>query len=346
MYKYSLDKSPKKFECPQCLKKRLVRYIDTETDDYVDHKVGRCDREINCGYHYTPKMYFEQNNVSFKNYYIPNNVKKEIVTSYHSKEELKLTLDNFKKNNFVKFLNQIFNKEQVLSIINNYKIGTASYWYNGTVFWQIDNDHKIRSGKIISYQESGKRTQYVYWVHSYQIKKGIKSHFNLKQCLFGEHLVKSKNQTIAIVESEKTACIMSQIFDKYTWLACGNLSGLLEEKLRVIKQHKIILYPDLGLDKGNGSPFLRWSLQKDRLNKLGYHISISDLLEENGTDNQKRKGFDIADYFVNQSQNEEIVIKTTEDLIYQKIKKRSPNIDCLRSVFDIDIKEIIINTCE
>lgn len=188
MYRYSLDKSPKKFECPQCLKKRLVRYIDSKTDDYVDHKVGRCDREVNCGYHFSPKMYFEGNNINFKNYYVPTIEKKEIITSYHSNEELKLTLDNFKNNNFVKFLNHIFNTEQVLSIIQSYKIGTASYWYNGTVFWQIDKYDKIRSGKIISYQENGKRTQYINWVHAYQIKKGIKSHFNLKQCLFGEHL--------------------------------------------------------------------------------------------------------------------------------------------------------------
>lgn len=346
MYRYSLDKSPKKFECPQCLKKRLVRYIDSKTDDYVDYKVGRCDREINCGYHFSPKMYFEDNNISFKNYYVPTIEKKEIVTSYHSNEELKLTLDHFKNNNFVKFLNHIFNTEEVLSIIQSYKIGTASYWYNGTVFWQIDKYDKIRSGKIISYQENGKRTQYVNWVHAYQIKKGIKSHFNLKQCLFGEHLVKNKNQIIAIVESEKTACIMSQIFDKYTWLACGNLSGLLEAKLRVIKQHKIILYPDLGLDKRKGSPFIKWSLQKDRLNKLGYQISVSDLLERKGTDDQKINGFDIADYFVNQFKKEKIIIETSEELVYKNIRKKCPDIECLRSVFDIDKKDIIINACE
>lgn len=164
--------------------------------------------------------------------------------------------------------------------------------------------------------------------------------------MLAEKEVKNKNQIIAIVESEKTACIMSQIFDKYTWLACGSLSGLSEAKLRVIKQHKIILYPDLGLDKKNVSPFIKWSLQKDRLNKLGYQISISDLLERKGTDNQKTNGFDIADYFVNQFKQEKIIIETSEELVYKKIRKKCPDIECLRSVFDIDKKDIIINACE
>jgi hypothetical protein len=42
-YKYQLDKSSKKFICPQCGKKRLVRYINMETKEYLPETVGRCD---------------------------------------------------------------------------------------------------------------------------------------------------------------------------------------------------------------------------------------------------------------------------------------------------------------
>ena len=50
-YKYTLDKSSKKFTCPKCHKKTFVKYIETETGNYVNDITGRCDRETNCNYH-------------------------------------------------------------------------------------------------------------------------------------------------------------------------------------------------------------------------------------------------------------------------------------------------------
>ena len=93
--------------------------------------------------------------------------------------------------------------------------------------------------------KNGKRTKNINWVHAYQIKQKIISEFNLNQCLFGEHLLNESDKDIAIVESEKTACIMSIHFDKYIWMAAGSLSGLNEEKLTPLKNRKIVLYPDL-----------------------------------------------------------------------------------------------------
>ncbi|MFI8380603.1 PG0870-related protein [Leeuwenhoekiella sp. NPDC079379] len=59
MYKYTLEKKSVKHICPGCNKKRFVRYVDSETNEYLSHIVGRCDREVNCAYHYSPKSYFE-----------------------------------------------------------------------------------------------------------------------------------------------------------------------------------------------------------------------------------------------------------------------------------------------
>src|SRR5690606_11520271 len=43
-YRYILDKSSKKHLCPECGKKRFVRYIDIETGDYLPEQYGRCDK--------------------------------------------------------------------------------------------------------------------------------------------------------------------------------------------------------------------------------------------------------------------------------------------------------------
>ncbi len=46
------------FTCPKCGRKHsFTRYIDTETNIYIDEKVGICNRAINCGYHYSPKKF-------------------------------------------------------------------------------------------------------------------------------------------------------------------------------------------------------------------------------------------------------------------------------------------------
>ncbi len=54
-FKYTLDKSSKKFVCPKCNKKSFVKYIETETNDYLSDEFGRCDRQSSCQYFLTPE---------------------------------------------------------------------------------------------------------------------------------------------------------------------------------------------------------------------------------------------------------------------------------------------------
>lgn len=90
-------------------------------------------------------------------------------------------------------------------------VGTSKYWEGATVFWQMDYQNRVRTGKIMLYNPAtGKRIKepynHVTWVHSILHKED----YNLKQCFFGEHLLpEDKSRPVALVESEKTAIIAS-----------------------------------------------------------------------------------------------------------------------------------------
>ena len=54
--------------CPICQRKRCFsRYIDTEKRISFPNHVGRCDHEQKCGYHFTPREFFDQNPMERKN---------------------------------------------------------------------------------------------------------------------------------------------------------------------------------------------------------------------------------------------------------------------------------------
>ena len=44
----------RKFICPNCNKKTFVKFIDNETNHYLNPNDGRCDRESKCGYFKKP----------------------------------------------------------------------------------------------------------------------------------------------------------------------------------------------------------------------------------------------------------------------------------------------------
>jgi hypothetical protein len=281
MYQNTLDKSSKKFICPNCGKRTFVRFVETESGKYLAENFGRCDRESECRYYVHPvneKMYFR----AFK-------TPEEIPTSYISSEIMYKTENNYEENNFVNFLLKHFDVKQVGRALELYHIGTSKKWNGACVFWQIDNQNKIRTGKIMLYDKSnGKRIKepynHVNWSH-----KVLKiEDFNLKQCLFGLHRITVElNKPIAIVESEKTAIIMSLVSPDFVWMATGSKANLKEEFLKPLRNRKIILHPDYG-------EFEDWQKLVSKLKDKGYKIAISDLLEKM----QLKKGYDLADYYL------------------------------------------------
>lgn len=273
--------------CPQCSKREFTLYIDIESGEYLSDHVGRCNREISCGYHYPPKEYFLTNGIlqEFK----PITPRKEKVkpTSYIDEKVFKSSLTRYSKNYLINFLLNKFGSQIVTRLIETCYIGTGE---NGTtIYWQIDELGKIRTGKIMLYNsDTGKRVKgeynHINWVHS-KI-----DNFNLKQCLFGEHLVKDNTKPIAIVESEKTAIICSVYLPQYTWVATGGLNNLKADKCKSLKGRNVVLFPDLG-------GFEKWQIKAEELKAI-CNVRISDLLEKNATEEARNKGYDLADYLL------------------------------------------------
>ena len=285
-----------RYLCPQCnhREKTFVRYIDTETKLYVNTIVGRCNRESNCGYHYSPKQYFQDNHISIETIHTRTSqphFDRTKPVSYIPNVVFNASLKAYDTNNFIKYLSGILGVEVTEQLKQRYHIGTSKYWNGATVFWQIDIEGKIRTGKIMLYNpETGKRIKEPF-SHIHLAHKALKSpNFELKQCLFGEHLLIDTSKPVAIVESEKTAIIASIYLPDFIWLATGSLSNLSLEKCKILKGRNVFLFPDLnGYDK--------WNVKAKEIASIA-HIHVSDLLERKASDDERKNGFDIADYLM------------------------------------------------
>ncbi|MDE7346293.1 MAG: hypothetical protein K2N48_06095 [Muribaculaceae bacterium] len=289
--------------CPACHKRHcFTRYIDTEKQISFPDDVGRCDHEQSCGYHYSPKEYFEHNPAAkpMHSDFVAPSVCRAIPTeprktpSIIPAETVLQTLHGYENNNLYLFLRSKFGTEDALLLMKDYRVGTSKHWPGSCVFWQTDVEGKTHTGKVMLYNsDNGKRVKYpfnhVTWVHSLLRL----TDFNLRQCFFGEHLLpKNRGKPVAIVESEKTALVASYYLPEYIWLATGGKNGCFNtDALSVLKGYHVILYPDLGATD-------HWRQKLCLLRNLGIQASIFNFLEDVATDDERTAGLDIADYLL------------------------------------------------
>lgn len=304
-YRFQLDnrRPTKLFHCPQCGKREFKCYVDNERGEYMSEHVGMCNRLNNCGYHYTPKQFFTDN---------PNakmlEVGKPLYRAFPTSNMVSDTFStiplsifeksqsHYESNYFISYLKSLFDDDLAMQLVKRFHIGTSKHWTGATVFWQIDTVGNIRTGKIMLYDGvTGKRRKdyngkkYINWAHT-----ALKlPNYNLTQSLFGEHQLKNEpiDKTIAIVESEKTAVLMTAVLPQYVWLATGGLHNLKVENALILRGRKVILFPDL-------NAFDKWKTKEAELLNIGCLAMTSDLLERLATPNDKSEGYDLADYFI------------------------------------------------
>jgi len=295
-HRFQLEKGGLKYACPACQQMRFVRYVDSFTGEQVADEVGRCDRESSCGYHLRSSEYFH---MTGKNPFdIPKPARKPqsepepVEPSSIDTKIMQASLSRYNENNFCRWLVSVFGEQKAFDLTAAYHIGTSKHWPGSCVFWQVDKDGKIRTGKIMRYNsQTGHRVKDlrspITWVHAVMKIQP----YHLQQCLFGEHLLSMESdKPVAVVESEKTAIVASGFIPGVIWLATGGKTSKLKEKLQAVAGRKVKLYPDL-------MAFDDW--RKVAAGLPG--VMVSDILERHATEADRAAGLDLADYLLREN---------------------------------------------
>ena len=324
--------------CPACQRKRCFsRYIDTEKRiSFPDH-VGRCDHEQKCGYHFTPRNYFDekpeakQELYEKSSLYISSHKIKTTSTSFIDEETVKRSLKCYETNRLYQFLTSKFGESSAMSLMKKYHVGSSKHWDGATVFWQIDRNNRVRTGKIMLYNpNTGKRVKephsHITWAHSLLHKSG----FNMKQCFFGEHLLAADNiRPVALVESEKTALIASYYLPQYLWLASGGKNGCFNESsLSALAKRSVVLFPDLGATD-------YWQSKIGMIRNYGIEVQLFDYLENNAPESERKEGYDIADYLL-QIQPDEAIL--------QAMSRKNPHLKTLIEMLGLELVNVQRNS--
>ncbi|MCG1037299.1 DUF6965 family protein [Polaribacter sargassicola] len=323
-YRYTFEKGSKKHQCPACHKKRFVKYIDVQTKEYLPEIYGKCDREMNCGYHLNPYKngYAKDNTIKNEFNYQINRPKVKPKRVCIPKDVFYKTRKAYEENTFIQnLLNNIafpFESEDIEKIIAQYHLGTVTKGYckGGTTFPFIDINNNIRAIQVKTFNKSNhtKNTNFLHSIitkhhtqNQRKIPNWLKDYNNNEtkvSCLFGEHLLsKYPYNPIALVEAPKTAIYGTLYFGfpnnpkNLLWLAVYNLSSLNINKCKALKGRNVYLFPDLSKE---GKAFNLWSSKAQKIQQQieDSFFKVSDLLEELAPNQDKEEGKDIADYLI------------------------------------------------
>ena len=196
-------------------------------------------------------------------------------------------------------------QEQMLHAACHYRLGGSRQ--GGVIFWQIDQEGRVRDGKVMYYLPDCHRNKAhkPTWV-SYLLRRRDpfpNAAHETSHCFFGEHLVSPYCCTVAVVEAEKTAVILSELYPQYIWLATGGLGEVQPDKFRALRGFKVILFPDTD---PNGIAYSRWSNAAEEVMRSVFWegsppIRVSRILEDHATEEQKRRKIDLVDFITESS---------------------------------------------
>ena len=195
-------------------------------------------------------------------------------------------------------------QEQMNHAALRYRLGMSRD--GGVIFWQIGHLNHLYDGKIMYYRSDCHRdhdhqpTWAMSELKNFYLRDApeLRAELQSTHCLFGMHLLDDKRciaHPVAVVEGEKTAVILSEIYTDTLWMATGGMNELTPTKLFPLKGRHITLYPDT--DK-EGLAYATWyNICQKSERYLGQPIHLSPLLELSASPAQKRRKIDLLDYY-------------------------------------------------
>ena len=219
-------------------------------------------------------------------------------------------------------------REQMLHAAARYCTGSSKQ--GGVIFWQIDHEGRVHDGKVMYYLPDCHRNKdkaaHPTWVSAILARReaALAKTLNLEpfttnhttsHCFFGLHLLMEEGSpsahsgtckmedVVCVVEAEKSAFILSELYPQYIWMASGGLGEVQPDKFHPLRGHKVLMFPDTDLD---GIAFRRWSEAADLvMHQLFWEdsppIRVSPLLELHATEEQKQRKIDLIDFLFEDS---------------------------------------------
>ena len=218
----------------------------------------------------------------------------------------------------------LLSEEQMHRAAERYQLGRSRS--GKTIYWLIDERGIVRNGHI------GDSWVSVMLQHRFP---ELAQYIRPKHCLFGLHLldhtdrdafkchtdltdhtdmntgsmqvkeqeapesVRSmrsvcESKTICVVERESSAVILSELFPDHVWLAVPASVSFTVDMLEPLRHRKVIVYPSTDDTMSN---YVAWLELADMARSL-YHldISVSRLLEDRATEEQKAQRIDLVDF--------------------------------------------------
>lgn len=199
----------------------------------------------------------------------------------------------------------LLTQEQMSHAAGRYRLGCSRG--GATVFWMIDEQGVLRDGHVGDA-----------WASALMKATGqLPEWWNPSHCFFGQHLISEEGggwkveenmfsavsaisarnsaRGIGIVESERSAVILSELYPSLLWLANSYPANLTEQHFQPLQGHAVTLFPRTDPFGNTYTAYLELADQVRR--SLGLDIRVSPILEDHATPEQKQQQIDIVDFY-------------------------------------------------
>ena len=180
-----------------------------------------------------------------------------------------------------------FSQDQMHRAAERFHLGRSKS--GKTIYWMIDDIGRTLDGRIgdawVSTMLKARYPTAAPYVH-------------FDHCLFGLHQISECEQKpIGIVESERSAVLLSELCPELIWLAYIYGCNLNVNSFEPLQGRKITLFPRTDSVRETYLSFLELADQVKRCYK-DIDLSVSRFLEDNANDDQKRREIDLLQYLL------------------------------------------------